>query len=254
MLTKKSGKLSFITGHWPLREELPTLIFLHSSGCDARLWLEQVAGLTDVANTIALDLPGHGGSEGPILNHMPDFAALVADFIQENHIPHPIPCGLSLGSAIVLQLLLDHPDSVEAGILMGSGARLRVLPSIFETLKNDYAGLIKMLETLSFAPQAKEETIQMISQIMLSCAPEATEADFRACDNFDVMSRLPEIKHPVLIIAGELDKLTPPKYARYLEEHLPQSTLVLLAETGHMLPNERPGQVNEAIRKFLQER
>lgn len=254
MLNKKIGELGFLAGHWPLQQDLPTLVFIHSSGCNAQMWRKQVAGLGDAANTIALDLPGHGQSGGPGLDSMPAYAAVVAEFIKEIKVPRPVPCGLSIGSAIVLQLLLDYPDSVLAGILIGSGARLRVTHKIFELVDNDYPGLIEMMETTAFSPQADKDAIREISEIMLSCKPEVAAADFRACNNFDVMSRLKEIKHPVLIISGEDDMLTPPKYADYLEKNLHYAARCHLTGAGHMMPNEKPDEVNEAIRGFLEGR
>ena len=43
----------------------PTLLFLHGSGHSASFWARQLASLTDVANCLALDLPGHGRSAAP---------------------------------------------------------------------------------------------------------------------------------------------------------------------------------------------
>lgn len=253
MLVKKIGKLSFLAGHWPLCEDLPTLIFLHSSGCNAQMWQEQVVGLMDIANTIAIDLPGHGESDGPGLESIVAYAAVVADFIEEIKAPRPVPCGLSIGSAIVLQLLLDYPNLASAGILVGAGARLRVSPTIFEAITQDYGDFVDLLGRLSFSPGAAHDTIQEISTIMLACPPTVAAGDFRACDSFDVIARLSEINHRALIISGEDDKLTPTKYADFLEQNLNYATRIDLVGTGHMMPNEKPTEVNNAIRNFIRE-
>lgn len=252
MIRMKSGRLSYFTAERAWREDLPTLVFLHSSGLNAKMWHKQVEGLQDVANTVALDLPGHGGSDGPGLDSMPAYAAVVADFIREIKAPRPVPCGLSIGSAIVLQLLLDYPASAVAGVLIGSGARLRVTPQIFDLLEKDYAGYINLARNLSFSPQAGEDVTREITGIKLSCSPEVAAGDFRACDKFDVMERLGEIKHRVLIISGGDDKLTPQKYADYLEKNIRLATRCHLEGAGHMMPNEKPDEVNQAIRSFLQ--
>lgn len=251
MIRIKNGRLSYFTAHRAWREDLPTLVFLHSSGLNAKMWHQQVKGLQDAANTVALDLPGHGASDGPGLDSIPAYAAVVADFIREIKVPRPIPCGLSIGSAIVLQLLLDYPASAEAGILIGSGARLRVTPQIFDILEKDYAGYINLARNLSFSPAAGEDVIREITEFKLSCTPEVAAGDFRACDRFDVMQRLGEISHRVLIISGGDDKLTPPKYADFLEKNIRLASRCHLEGAGHMMPNEKPGEVNRAIRSFL---
>ena len=137
-------------------------------------------------------------------------------------------------------------------ILIGSGARLRVTPQIFDILEKDYAGYINLARNLSFSPQAGDDVIREITGIKLSCPPEVAAGDFRACDKFDVMERLGEIKHRVLIISGGDDKLTPPKYADYLEKNIRLATRCHLEGAGHMMPNEKPDEVNRAIRSFLQ--
>jgi len=251
MINKKIKGLSFIAGHWPLREELPTLIFLHGSACSAQMWREQLDSLADIANTIALDLPGHGGSAGPALESIPELAGLVASFIQENRLPQPIPCGLSMGSAVVLQLLVDYPAAAKAAILIGTGARLKVAQSVLEALEKDYPQLIEMLGSMIFARQVQEEVQREVTQLMLACPAQSAAADFKACNKFDVINRIGEINQPVLIITGDEDKMTPPKYAVYLEQNLKFPASCRLAQTGHMPPNEKPEQVNQAIRSFI---
>jgi pimeloyl-ACP methyl ester carboxylesterase len=76
--------------------------------------------------------------------------------------------------------------------------------------------------------------------------------DFRACDAFDVMERLGEIAVPALVVVGALDELTPPRYARTLQERIPDAKLVEVADAGHNVMLERPQQVTRAIAAFLE--
>lgn len=204
-----------------------------------------------MANTIAIDLPGHGGSEGPALDSIPALAEAVRAFLQEIKATRPILCGLSMGSAIVLQYLLDYPDSAVAGIAMGAGARLNVAPLIFQTIAKDYAGFVALMGRLAFSPSAKPEAVQEISQLIMSCPPEVTAADFTACHSFDVLQRVEKIEHPLLIISGQEDKMTPPKYAEFLEKQVKRGILYHLLGTGHMIPNEKPLKVNKLIGDFI---
>ncbi|MEK7367527.1 MAG: alpha/beta hydrolase, partial [candidate division NC10 bacterium] len=45
--------------------------------------------------------------------------------------------------------------------------------------------------------------------------------------------------------------ITPPRYAAWLKEGLPDSRIVLVRGAGHMLPLERPDEVNAALARFL---
>ncbi len=253
MFKKKHGKIAFLTYEWPLRDNFPTLVFIHSSGLTSQMWDKQLTGLSTVANTIAVDLPGHGDSDPPGMETMKDYAAAVAELIRELKAPNPIPCGLSIGGGIVQQMLLDHADCAVAGILIGTGGRLRVASSIFETIENNYADFVPLMEKYSFSPTATRECIENINEIMRSCPPEVATGDFKACHTFDVMNRLNEIEQPVLIISGADDQLTPGKYADFLEREIRSTTRVHLENAGHMMPNEHPEQVNAAIRAFVEE-
>ena len=46
--------------------------------------------------------------------------------------------------------------------------------------------------------------------------PAAQVNDFLCCDKFDIMDRIGEIKLPALVIVGDQDNMTPPKYSQYL--------------------------------------
>jgi pimeloyl-ACP methyl ester carboxylesterase len=251
MLLKEVNGIGFAAGRWPFDPARPTLVFIHGSGGDHTLWREQVDALAPSANTIALDLPGHGGSRGPGLAKVPDYAGAVAGFLEQLQPPLPIPCGLSLGGAIVLQLLLDWPALPAAGVLMGTGARLRVLPEIFETIATDYAGFVDLQGRFVASDKTAPALLQPIQRVMAACPPEVTAGDFRACDGFDVMARLKHIDKPVLVISGADDRLTPPKYSAFLESHIPGSQRVLIQEAGHLVPVEKPAEVNQALGAFV---
>ncbi|MCJ7569410.1 MAG: alpha/beta hydrolase, partial [Anaerolineales bacterium] len=81
--------------------------------------------------------------------------------------------------------------------------------------------------------------------------PEVIHGDFTACNQFDICDHLPEIRVPSLILCGEQDRLTPLKYARHLNEQIPDSTLVLIEGAGHMVMLERPLEVAEVVEHFL---
>jgi len=64
------------------------------------------------------------------------------------------------------------------------------------------------------------------------------------------MGRLGEIGVPTLVVVGQEDKLTPVKYSRYLQQHIPEATLEVIEGAGHMVMLERPEALNDAIRRF----
>ncbi|MEZ4549973.1 MAG: alpha/beta fold hydrolase [Desulfobacterales bacterium] len=126
------------TGRWC---RINHLIFVHGAALSKSLWTAQVEGLSDAANTLAIDLPGRNGSSagsGDISSAgdiIADYAASVRALVDHLTIQAPVLCGLSMGGAVVQSLLINHPDAFKAAVLMNTGARLKVMPLIFESIQ-----------------------------------------------------------------------------------------------------------------------
>ncbi len=252
MEKREAGGIGFLSGQWPLDPEKPTLIFIHGAALINIFWESQVESLADVANTIAIDLPGHGASSGPGKGSIPDYAQSVMDFIHLIDASRPvIPCGLSMGGAITQQLLIDNADFFPAGILMNTGARLKVMPAIFEAVENDYGAFVKMLCDTAISKKSDAEKLGVKIKACTKCLPEVALGDFRACDNFDIIEKLGLIEVPVLVLAANHDSITPFKYGTFLEKNIKNASLVTIEDAGHLSPIEKPDKVSEAIRDFL---
>ncbi len=254
MQERESNGIGFVCGAWPLDAARSTIVFIHGSGGSRLLWHAQVEGLKGRVNTVALDLPGHGNSGGEGMDSVPGYARAVADFIEAIGAPAPIVCGLSLGGAIAQQLLLDHAGRLKAGILVSTGARLRVLPAILETIRNDFPGFVAMVGRMGFSPATAAALKKPFLEDKLRGRPEVAFGDFSACDRFDVIARLSEIKLPVLVVTAADDTLTPPKYGDFLEKGIPGAARARIPDAGHMAPIEKPAEVNAAILRFLDDR
>lgn len=244
-------EISFAADPWPFVSNRPTLVFIHGSGMSKSSWQDQMDGLAKEFNTIALDLPGHGQSAGEGCDNMAGYGEAVMAFIDAIAPPQPVPCGLSLGGAVVQYLLINHPDRFTAGILINTGARLRVLPLIFETIRNNYDDFVRLTNLGGVAAVNQSPAMAERIEALMQSAPEVAFKDFTACDTFDVMTRLPEIKSPVLVVSGNDDTTTPPKYAAYLAGHIAGAELVTIPDAAHLAPLEQPQAVNRAIADFL---
>lgn len=236
---------------WPLDSLKSTVVFIHGSGGSKVLWDNQMKSLGDPVNLVALDLPGHGQTPGNGFNAITDYTRAVMDFLTRANVPRPIPAGLSLGGAITLQLLLDYPESFSAGMLICTGARLKVMPEIFESIEKDFPTFVASSRQLAASPKTDPANIQPILDDNLMCSPAVAFGDFQACDRFDVRERLKDIKARVLVVSGADDLLTPPRYGQYLAEHIPQAQWVTIPEAGHLLPAEKSGELNQAMMSFL---
>lgn len=245
-----AGERIFYIHHPATRLEFPPLVLVHGAGGSHQHWGHQIRSIPN-AVTYALDLPGHGRSSGTGCQTIEGYAHYVIEFMDALQLTRATIAGHSMGSAIALWMALHDPARVEALILVGSGAKLRVLPRILEGILKDFDTTIRFIVEKSYGKGATEETLRAGWQQMRSVSPITLHNDFAACDSFDVMDSLPRIYQPTLLITGTQDIMTPPKYATYLRDHIPAARLVLVEDAGHMVMIEKAKVVSDAIRDFL---
>ncbi len=243
------GKKYYYSGN-PDREGIP-LLFCHGSGGGHHHWHYQFKGTPPPVNPLAFDLPGHGRSQGKPLDNVYMYRDWVKRFSQSLGLETFILAGHSLGGAIAMAYALEHPGDLRALILIGTGARLRVLPAFLEELKQDR--IPEAMIDYLYGPGAPDELVNLGLREMKNTAPTVYLADLTACDNFDIRENLSQICIPALIICGSEDILTPVKYSYFLEEKIPQSRLQVIEGGGHMVVLEQPEAVNRAIAKFIEE-
>lgn len=247
----KINGIAFAAGSWPLQPDRSTIVFIHGSGQSRLLWQYQIKELADRVNTVAIDLPGHGQSDGDGMRTVSEYTFAVKRFVQELPVPGAIPCGLSIGGAIAQQLLIDFPEICRAGMLVCTGARLRVHPVILETIQKDYDAFVASVGDMGVSKKTARDSVQPLIADGGKCPAEVTLGDFLACDAFDAMEQLPSITLPVLVVTAEEDQLTPKKYGDYLHEAILNSRRGHILDAGHLAPWEQPLSFNSAVRDFL---
>lgn len=252
MEKRRLAGIGFIAGRWPLHPSKPTLIFIHGAGFTHVAWRKQVAALSEAANCIALDLPGHGASDGPSCATIAEYADRVYAFVHGLDVAAPYVCGHSMGGAIVMRLIMDHGPRFAGAVLANTGARLKVAPEILQAIETDYEAYLQGLADFATSPSSDRAALAPL--LHEACAheqPVVVAGDFRACDGFDVMSELWRISLPTLVITADDDRVTPPKYGQYLAEQIDGAVLEAVARAGHLAPMEQPEAVSGAIERFL---
>lgn len=238
----------------PFDPALPSLLCVHGSGGSGAEFAGMFGHLAGRVNAAALDLPGHGRTPGPSMDRVEDYAAWVAGFIAAGPV-RPWLLGHSLGGAIALSVGLTRPELLAGLVLWGTGARLRVLPAILEGLASAAEATVSTTLGLvvdnAYAFDAHPSLKILGREHLAKVDPRVTLGDYSACNNFDVMARLGEIKLPTLVVCGADDRLTPVKYSQYLADHIAGARLVVIPGSGHMLQEERPVAAAQALLEHL---
>ncbi len=227
-----------------------TLLFIHGSGGDHHKWDSLMRHIPLNFNGLAIDLPGHGSSPGPVLKTIDTAAALVNKLPALLNLPRPVfLVGHSMGAAIAMSIALDYESAIDGLILIGAGSRLRVLPTLLEALRSGQKDPAFL--KLGFAPDTPTAIVDAELSAFLQVPTEVLLNDFTACDHFDRSKDMARINFPTLLIVGEKDQLTPVKYAQLLHDNIPQSNLVVIPQAGHYVMLEKATEVSQAIEEFL---
>jgi pimeloyl-ACP methyl ester carboxylesterase len=228
----------------------PPIVLVHGAGGSHLDWPVQLRRLPE-ANLIAVDLPGHGKSPGPERKQVADYAGDIAALLDALGWAKAIITGHSMGGAIAQTMALDHADRVAGIILVGSGAKLGVHPDILEKALTDMESVARLLKDWMWGEGVDDSMRDLGYQRLLETPAAVTHGDYFACNNFDIRSRLAEINAPTLVIGGRADRMTPHKFAAYLQEHIANARLVTVEGGGHMMALEQPGVVTGAIQDWL---
>jgi pimeloyl-ACP methyl ester carboxylesterase len=233
------------------------LVLVHGAGGTRVHWPAELRRLSG-ATVYTIDLPGHGRSGGQGYDTVEEYAEAVAAFLDAVGVELAVVAGHSMGGAIAMTLALNQGPSTSSGqarvaglVLVATGARLRVAPAILEGIHSDFEGIVRLITRFAWSPDVAPSLTGLGREALREAGPDVLWADFTACDRFDVMERLGEIEVPTLVIGGSADQLTPLKYTRFLNEHIPGARMVTIEDAGHMVALERPAEAAKAVGEFL---
>ena len=227
-----------------------SLIFIHGSGGDHSAWSNQYAALHKHYNIVAVDLPGHGRSEGSGKSDIENYCLSVKKLFDILQLKNVILVGHSLGAAITLQFALNYPQTIYGIVTVGGGMKMPVNPAIFEFLKTNPTESVELICKFSVAKANREKFMEPLMKSLAQARIDVLQGDLSACDKFDVSPEINKISLKALVICGAEDKMTPPEFSRQIVESISGAKLCLIEGAGHMVMMEKPDEFNEALKDF----
>lgn len=231
----------------------PILLLIHGAAGSHLDWPPQLRVIQEIGSC-ALDLPGHGRSARPGRASVGDYADDVMLLAEKLDLKDIVLVGHSMGGAIALEIALRKPPAVTGLILVSTGARLKVNDKLLDLVTGNHDEAVQLITGMAWGQDAPATIVERGHALMLECDPSAVEMDYQACNEFDVMTRLGSVTVPTLVLTGDQDRLTPTKYGQYLAENIPGAEFAQIDDAGHMLAQEQPVEVAEAIMEFVRRR
>ena len=217
------------------------------------------AGLDDYS-IYAVDLPGHGKSEGKSKLSIDEYSTDIMDFLDAMDLENVCLVGHSMGAAIALNASLSHHWRICSVVVIGAASKMIVNNAILEGLQNTFEATVDSIVKYSWHKKtgAIADSQQMASyfrekakQRILDTGSKTVYGDFLACSKFDLSERLEEIEVPVLVIASDCDRMVPLNLSWEMSEILKDSYFVSLENCGHFQHIEQTGKVAGELVTFL---
>ena len=252
----------------------PTFILLHGFGASIFSWREVTEPLSQYGTVIAYDRPAFGLTERPLewegeSPYGPQAQVdIVIGLMDKLGVEKAILVGNSAGGTVSMQVALQHPDRVQALILVdaavyaGGGAPSWSRPLLKTPQMNHVGPLIaRQLQAQGdeFIKLAFHDPSKVTADIL-----EGYRKPLRA-ENWDkalwqltvaseesgLVARLAEITMPTLVITGDDDRIVPTEQSLRLADELTNAELKVIAQSGHLPHEEKPVEFMQAVTEFL---
>jgi pimeloyl-ACP methyl ester carboxylesterase len=260
-LTVNGASAYAYTGTKAFLPEQPTAVFIHGAANDHSVWALQSRYFAHHGyNVLALDLPGHGQSEGEPRTSIESLAKFVADFLDLAKVKNALVLGHSMGSLTALELAATRSDLVAKLGLIGSAVPMAVGDALLDAAANDEDKARRMIIDWSYAPASQLGNNHKVPgawlpgnslALMRRMRRSVLHTDLLACKNYARgLDAAKAVTAPTLFVIGERDMMTPPKAAQAAIDAIANCKVVRLLEAGHTMPSEAPDEVLKALWRF----
>jgi len=258
------------------------VLFSDGIGCDGFIWKYLWDDLASLCSLAHWNYRGHGRSGLPadprrieLVDHAHDLDTVrraVGD-------PEVVLVGHSMGCQVSLEAYRLRREKIRGLVLIcGASGRIthtfkgtdvlaQVLPKLIERV-DAHPEIVRALWG-RVSPEMALRLAMLTGEIDRSINPDDVlrylnhMADIdvsmflrilRSAGEHSAADLLPQIDVPVLVIAGDRDTFTPPRYAEEMAAAAPQGELLMVNGGTHAVPIERPDLVRARVERFLRER
>ena len=245
------------------------LVLIHGTSSSLHTFDEWTNALKSTRRVVRMDIPAFGLT-GPFpdrnysINH---YVAFMEHFLQSKGIKRCILGGNSLGGQIAWHFTAKNPDIVEKLILIdaaGYPLDSKSVPIAFKLARKPVINKIITFITPRFIAKSSLENVYADkTKVSDALAERYFDMALRAGNRQALVDRMSmpmdtnsiasikNIQTPTLILWGENDMLIPIENAHLFHDDLPNDTLVILKNAGHVPMEESPKESLEVVLGFL---
>ena len=258
-LTAIEGHYAKSGSHWIYFEksgqpDKPLICMLHTAGADSRQWhgLMSMTELQQNWQMVAFDMPGHGRSPLPDSSpnwqwHLTEtqYVDIVSTFIRSQLKQPVILMGCSMGAAVGLPLLAQHPDLFKAAILLETPYHSPGRRSPYLDHPSVHGGRLSATWVASLlSPHSPMWRRNLARWIYSQSAPSVYDGDlafysdeFRASNH---TARIDTNKTPLWLLTGDYDYSASPSETARVAAEIPGCRFQTMHGFGHFPMTEDP--------------
>lgn len=257
----------FSTEYWETGSGEPVL-FIMGTGMSGRAWKFQVEHFADRYRCITYDMRGVGVADCTDSEYSPSLLAEDAVALLDHlNIDSAHVVGFSLGSCTAQEMLLKYPDRITSAVLLSTWAKTadehhmrRHYESRVNALRHSTMDVFRPFAFWMWSqtlvddePAYIEDLEAFLASVSGSREVSGFIGHFEADLVHDTIGRLGSVTSPVLVLYGDEDLITLPRYNQRVAAAIPGSRLVEVSRAGHLAFLEQPHDINAAIEEFLAE-
>lgn len=245
------------TGGVELAGDDPAVVLIHGAGMDGTIWQLQTRYLAYRGHrAVAVDLPGHGQSEGKPLTTISEMAEWVVRFADAAGFATFNAVGHSMGTFIGLELAANEPDRIDSLTLLGTATKMPVHPDLLDAAQNDLPRAAALMAAWGLGRPAHAGVNPTPGMWMSGGSQALVEnsdagvlvADFDACRNYEgALDAAGATTCPTTVVIGSDDRMTPPAQGHKVADAIKNGSKVELSSIGHSMMIEDPRSVKKAI-------
>jgi pimeloyl-ACP methyl ester carboxylesterase len=242
----------------------PLVVLLHGMSTSADVFREVMHELSDEFWLIAPDIPGFGESENTEPYTLPHLVEWLASFREVLNLPAMMVVGHSFGGALATNFTISYPQEVTRLLLAAPAIfAADLLPDFLKRLEIS-TGFVDFASTLSrssalqesqsgrpfYDPDKIDESVWPRRLNSFDQA-RATSGVLKALAFHNISSELSEIRQPVCVVWGKNDIVLPSAHAQQIAEELPDASVYVWNECGHLPFLEKQEEFLAIARRFL---
>ena len=232
-----------------------TIVLLHGSGQSHVVWSLTDQFLSDIGyNVYALDLPGHGNSDGESLKSIEEMSSWLDKVIKKIGIEKLSIIGHSQGCLVALDYTNKFSNKVKKLIFIAGSYEIPVNQSLISLAESGNMESLNLMMKWGYGYSKQFIGGNPLQKILNSSREvrEVLAVDLKACNNYkNGLAATKKINCPSLFVFGELDKMIKINKGKEFSSLVPGSKTHIIKECGHMIILENPFEMREKVAEFL---